>query len=88
MSNWRETWKDKINVEIHLPGFDINKSIGRARRLADKRRAEQAGPPTTPASPTPEPAQPQGPQVEAFAPGDPDLQVGMEAVHPPFELTL
>lgn len=47
MNARREPWKDVLHVEIHVPGFDLQRAIRRARKL----KAQKSAKPSAGASP-------------------------------------
>lgn len=70
----------RFTVEVHVPGFDIRKSIAKANQQKQKRRQEQERqrPATPPSAPPPDPT----PVV--FGCGD----LKEEPPCPPFQMTL
>lgn len=42
MNKRHEPWKDVLHVEVHVPGFNIQKSIRKAQSAAQRRKASAA----------------------------------------------
>lgn len=42
MNTRHEPWKDVLHVEVHVPGFNLQKSIRKARLATQQRRSSAA----------------------------------------------
>lgn len=42
MNKMHEPWKDVLHVEVHVPGFNIQKSIRKAQNAAQRRKSSAA----------------------------------------------
>lgn len=74
----------RFTVEVHVPGFDIRKSIAKANKQKQKRLQEQ----TRPRPPTPPSTPPPDPTPVVFGSGDSTDDHKEEPPCPPFQMTL